>query len=135
MNAGRELDALIAERVMGWKIWKYLGPMGPTQRLAPPKLTFSLKPGAINEIPEIPSYSTDIAAAWLVVEKIRSLPRLADTGTKNDFNLNQMDRLCGGLWVVKSDSIDKYGHLISSHTESPSAPHAICLAALKAVDG
>lgn len=49
MNPGRELDALIAERVMG----------GKTKCTEIPGYEF------------IPNYSEDIAAAWEVVEKLK----------------------------------------------------------------
>ena len=55
MQAGRELDALVAEKVMGWTAIK--GDLG------------SMPDGRIYV--EVPYYSTAIAAAWGVVEKCK----------------------------------------------------------------
>jgi hypothetical protein len=73
-SAGRELDALIAEKVMGWRIdydsahhWMECG-------TSVDDLIFTA-PGSIfhgeQRISDVPHYSTDIAAAWLIVEKLR----------------------------------------------------------------
>lgn len=54
MKAGRELDALVAEKIFGTEIHHYHGdwPFGPAGQ-------------------DIPRYSTDLRSAWLVVEKLR----------------------------------------------------------------
>ena len=65
VRAGRELDALVAEKVMGFRhcLVIPLGPHAtPTLMGSPPNAT------GRNKVPE---YSGDIAAAWLVVEKMR----------------------------------------------------------------
>jgi hypothetical protein len=54
MEAGRELDALVAEKVMGWPI-KHGNWSGPIHA---------------EYAWRIPEYSTDIAAAHCVIEKI-----------------------------------------------------------------
>lgn len=78
-EAGRELDALIAERVMG-ATWENVSPAGRKKRLVTPEhATIGYKDSAKAELMVIgygpngnlPAYSTDIAAAWLVVEKMR----------------------------------------------------------------
>jgi hypothetical protein len=67
---------------------------------------------------QAPNYSTDIAAAWLVVEKLR------------------------GAWDISSGATSWVAHLSVSEgpwsdrhaaAEAEAAPHAICLAALKAI--
>lgn len=74
LGLGCELDALVAERVMGWE-WRDVRLLGETNSLrvlvhpSYPNLngrynTLSLRP------PLHPSYSTNIAAAWLVVERM-----------------------------------------------------------------
>lgn len=100
----RELDALIADKVMGWidvhreGDWGYLG-----------------RPfGAFRDF-RIPNYSTEITEAWEIVEKLRPhfLIRIENSGS---------------LWIIDfgcSDPITRIGAV--------SAPHAICLAALQAV--
>lgn len=89
MKAGRELDALVAEKIFGW----------------------SKSDLEINE--DISHFSTDIAAAWEVVERLRS------RGYR--FEVRSQPQ---GFWVY-------FGEEMSA--EAPTAPHAICLAALKAV--
>lgn len=59
MEAGRELDALIAEKVMGWKL---LAVSGSEHGF--------IREGVALRKP-IPRFSTDIAAAWQVVECMR----------------------------------------------------------------
>lgn len=69
-EAGRELDALVAERVMGWMSVGLRARYGmlaadwrghdPLSRVGP---EFECA---------VPHYSTDIAAAWQVVEKVQA---------------------------------------------------------------
>ena len=61
MEAGRELDALVAEKVMGYED---MG-IGIGLRFQKPSQT------GVKVLYELPSYSTRIAAAWEVVEKLR----------------------------------------------------------------
>ena len=98
MNAGRELDALVAEKVMGWTNVRFICH------------GLSLR-GEVDGEPseKVPFYSVDIDAAWDVVEKI---------GTS--FTLERYNR-----WYVE------FGDRYSAAADT--APHAICLAALKAV--
>lgn len=108
MNPGRELDQFVATRVMGWEI---------NGR------------GAVNahgEYSIIPHYSTSIKDAWDVVEK---LTENEDTtveitpSKKNDevsvsirFYDKEEDILAGPFYFTRK-----------------TAPHAICLAALKSL--
>jgi hypothetical protein len=108
MNPGRELDALIAEKVMGQTL-RQLGHV------------FSQRVGDVVPMFEIPPpYSTDISAAWQVVERLvemRIMLSLIPARYDNGFR-----------WQAKwgEYSSDKWD-------QAPTAPHAICLAALKAV--
>lgn len=65
--AGRELDAEIAERIFGWTRVTCVGHH---------PYAMGLKPGGnlknINHYGDVPNYSTDIAAAWEAVEKLRA---------------------------------------------------------------
>lgn len=68
----------------------------------------------------LPSYSTDIAAAWKVVEKLKDFEvRVTKTWceTWNCQTWSNRDIDCGNI----------------ERTDGTTAPHAICLAALKAV--
>ena len=142
MKAGRELDALIAEKVMGW-IW-YLSYIYAYPNGEPVRTTgryFLVHPDRAKEghfadrkwydvvkrpEPFDDSFcisfhpSTHIAAAWLVVEKLRT----------NDMHGGIYASDSGGMWVAYFDTQDNE-YLV----EAPTAPLAICLAALKAVEG
>lgn len=113
-EAGRELDALIAEKVMGienilvergegrvgrWvQAWTWLG-----RGRCPSTVMKHVLP-----------YSTDMAAAWQVVEKM---------------DLFELDMLTwNGEWSVIAYSD---GHVLA---EAPTAPLAICRAALAAAE-
>ena len=103
MEAGRELDALVAEKVMGWKDVNTAWP------------SYGSPPESPDGWREIPAFSTDIAAAWEVVEKL-SGPNVVD-----DFRLAYW----GGCWRAEFQS------MIFQYCEAPTAPQAICLAALR----
>jgi hypothetical protein len=119
MKAGPELDALVAERVMGWTIYsndrKYQQGWSEHSEGTPM---------------DIPSYSTDIAAAWEVVERVNFLDKYS-----RDFLLQ---RECIDVdpyrWVwfawFRKDGVDEN---VDTSARCETAPHAICLAALKAV--
>lgn len=114
MKPGRELDALIAEKVMGLG-WCQLMPEGYATRETGPKRCGC---GAIGYPYEHHApYSTDIAAAWLAVEKL---------GLFKDMVLSQSEE---GMWQIHHRHDE---HL--NNTTGSTAPLAICLAALKALD-
>lgn len=96
MKAGRELDSLIHEKVFGQD----------------PRQEPYQRPDGAMVYPFVPEYSTDIAAAWQVVEKL----------TEGEFHLS---RCYGGGWECE------LGAPYISFGET--APLAICLAALEAV--
>ena len=64
MEAGRELDALVAEKVMGWQWYDGHGTAGPSY--------WETQGGEFAHFGEFEP-STDIAAAWEVVEKMAEL--------------------------------------------------------------
>lgn len=106
MPAGREIDALIAERVMGWTR-SHRGARG-TQ--------FYDVPGwGVRSEGAIPDFSTKIAAAWLVVEKM----------TERD------DGDCGLITTVRGWSCE-FGAASMKYANAETAPLAICRAALLA---
>ena len=108
MNAGRELDALIAEKVMGWRkagtLW--ITPTG--QQLV--EYHHEWMPEATP-----PRYSTSIGAAWQVVEKLP--PHSVDINNENP-----------GGWICSVHTQLGYWE-----ARARTAPLAICLAALKFV--
>lgn len=131
MRPSRELDALVAEKIMGWTSCEITS-RTETRLMWPPdspKNVFEYKTDGLmgpNKELRVPSYSTDIAAAWEVVEKIRS----------------RQDYVCFEIsseWKGENCPADKNfyarfcigrGTLVGY---SDSAPTAICLAALEAI--
>lgn len=118
MEAGRELDALVAEKIMGWSNchregdWGYFGrPFGgPTDF-------------------RIPNYSTDISAAWEVMEKMLFIEGFS-------FCIEQtVNSKFPTTWFLHTHHkgilcIDEVQERYSS---TGVIEHSICLAALKSV--
>ena len=103
LEAGRKLDALVAEKVMGW--------------ISGNSATVTTT-GDVKWF-ETPAYSTSISAAWEVVEKFEDSEVF-----RNDDDNGPIEWHCRlGYW--------KTG--ILGHGIAPTAPLAICRAALKAV--
>ena len=96
----REIDALVAEKVMGITL------IGKDMAAYLNEETQFMMP--------IPFYSTDIAAAWEVVEKVN------DLGWNISFDPIPQE------WITDFDEHQDW--VVSNKT----APMAICLAALKA---
>ncbi len=117
MKAGRELDALVAEKVMGWKVLSHWDADGGIKHLVDHNQC-EVRPA------EFKPYSTDISAAWEVVEKLQSegfhacvhryVQKNPHWGAQ--FDKEDLDVICG-----------------PTQGAAPTAPHAICLAALKTV--
>lgn len=117
LTAGRELDALIAEKVMGWKLdYEFADSIG-----AP---TVPALRDQYDEWGMLPEFSTDISAAWQVVK------RLADSGFNVTISrvLDWRDKY--ECYLVKENWRDDERICKGADT----APLAICLAALKAVE-
>lgn len=138
--AGRELDALIAENIFGWT-WsqekhRVADPDGYSIRklLIPPNgewilRAYELEPGMNSVRIPIPPYSTDIAAAWEVVEKLK-MTVSAPTAPYADGEYANSSETEWEVEVTKLGSSD-WSDIVSARALT--APHAICLAALKAV--
>ena len=133
----RELDALVAEEVMGWR-WRAFKSDWDAPKWAkdiyPPdavELSWPDEPGAppLAELPyrrsahylDMPHYSSDIAAAWQVVERMRDLDFYATIG--QDWPGNE------GLWEVDFSKDGDVYFYAAEHSVS----RAICLAARKAL--
>ena len=118
MPAGREMDALVAERVMVLKVdYEFDDPRVPEFV------------DRYDEWGYLPEYSTDIAATWLVVEK------LVDNCDMIDFFIECWS---DGEWFVAShpmgySSRKPQATCDGKITGKPSAPLAICRMALKTV--
>jgi NAD dependent epimerase/dehydratase family enzyme len=110
MPAGREMDRLIAEKVMNW----YVSPSGMVDR--------QHKPGDIflNDVCETWEPSTNIAAAWEVAEKLKIvvIPLSDNKG-----------------WAAQADEefdpdLGWYERPVEEWVNAETAPLAICRAAL-----
>ena|SRR3990167_916449 len=123
LEAGPELDALVATRVMGWKlgephflhgelmhggsveeVWE--GPGLPRADGSSP-VSWGFKP------------SINIAAAWEVVEKLNAKFKYIDIAT-------------GDGWLCMVNSFDGNNPVFETEGRAITAPLAICRAALKA---
>lgn len=124
MKAGREMDALIAEKAMGWKREEYY--------LCGVETTGLVGPGGLRYVDDYPHYSTDIGAAWQVIEKLRVQGVCLRIDPRGDgYSVRTMnDEEVPLSWT-------KEGHLnwdVPSVTEiEAAAPLAICRAALNAI--
>lgn len=137
MKPGRKLDALVAEKIMGLRVVAHDWPCGrdpefgdyeaasfweeemeergpvyvPEDGSWPPKYLLDVK-AHYAYVEPVPFYSTDIAAAWQVVEKM-----ITDKGL---FCLT-IDDESDGFWC-------HFGNC--AHEAYGTAPEAICKAAL-----
>ncbi len=116
---GPELDQLVAERVMGWR--REEPERGP-RRWRPPEDGKSHPARALYGVPR---YSTDIAAAWLVAERLglAVVPDLTGDGT--GWYATDIQHVVFGDSVTM---IEEERGGVAGET----APYAICLAALVA---
>lgn len=124
MIAGRELDVLVAEKVMGqsvtWREGIWSGDSFLTGSLmykttwdgarTDELLRTPTREAFLDGLAPVPHYSTEIAAAWQVLEQYTDA-------------------------FIEKASVN-YRVIIEAafEADAPSAPHAICLAALQAVD-
>ncbi len=115
MKAGRELDALVAEKVMGIELTI-------TSQGHP-----YFRDGTLLRVP-IAHYSTDIAAAWQVVEKMRDLGYWCQM--RNEFEAHDGPDCWAGF---TPHSTTGWNGRPDHWTQAETLPLAICLAALKAV--
>jgi hypothetical protein len=136
VKAGRELDALVAEKVMGWKRGgddSYCSPehvdaivddwdsKGPHPCLVSPRgKIYYFCPCQERKGYELPHYSSDIAAAWTLAEKLN----ISVLCSADGWYAGETADIAHGDWCkevfVKGD-----------WTLADTAPLAICKAALK----
>lgn len=136
MKAGIELDALVAEKVMGWEeVRKNFGGLqagGSTEYFV--GLAPADKDGRRFHHP-VPAYSTDIKHAWEVVEKLKECFPNPDSRRGASpllyfrLRFDNYEKKWEACWA------DGDYHPEGEYFEgaSASAPEAICLAAIKAV--
>lgn len=135
MKPGRELDALVAEKVMGVEVARGVqcsyecGFKNDDMGIAASRLEAL---GWVTHYP-IPYYSTDIAAAWEVVEHIGvgwslTLARYSSISSAGHGWL-----ACFAKSIHPADSTKSYYPDVVAHGLADTAPHALCLAALRVV--
>lgn len=123
LKPGRELDALIAEKIFGCKVeYSSIYTEEPCCCCKPDEIhsDFFEETGLYGKF--VKGYSTDIAAAWEAVEMFmgKGYHVCVHKYFGNDYWTAQIDQ----------NSLDVTGVIAS---QASSAPHAICLAALKAI--
>jgi hypothetical protein len=111
LQAGRELDALVAEKVMGWT---YLG-----ERWSDTNHSGYQWRDSTGTRHETPPFSTDIAAAWEALERMASV--------LEDVAKIEVSRLSNGQYACV------VGAICCEFADTPAL--AICRAALAAVGG
>ncbi len=118
MEAGPEMDALVAEFMIGWRRapseddpagWCWVTEHGRTR-------------GSATAL--MPTYSTNIAAAWQVVEKLKE--RFSSVLVETNPRQYYVD-------IVTDKGTPSYYRTVAD-AEADTAPLAICRAALKAVN-
>lgn len=125
MKPGRELDALIAEKVFEGYILDY-------NNYGNFLVAFKTDSEGIAIWEDLPNYSTDISAAWQVVEKLKDT--LDGNKWTGEFNLfyNGQDYEC--WWSFSRQTEDGLYETSKEAGVADTAPLAICLASLKAVE-
>lgn len=117
LSPGRELDAAVASRVMGWHDVKFQ----PIANAFGEKVLDEYAGHPPNDLLKnsiIPKYSTDIRFAFDVLEKLKSMAMFAALVSAK-----------GQPWVCK---VNKDTAFVEERADA--APLAICKAALKAMD-
>lgn len=119
MEAGRELDILIAERFFNLRIRDRF--TGNERPLSAQSAIANFHEMA-HRFQHIPHYSTDIAAAMLVAERIKEIKG-------KDYVFSMEWRPLDQKWSVDFvfSDYDEYNQGVAV----PTLAHAICLAALK----
>lgn len=114
----REIDALVAEHVFGWQRWDTFHDKGQTR-----PVTMWFRPDYKYPI-EAPQFSTDLLAAWQVVEKMN------EAGW---WITELRQKVVGYKWGVEfvkdGEWMNIDGHQLAG---ADTAQMAICLAALRA---
>ena len=129
----RELDALVAEKVMGWEWWihiesdaRFIALGGGWVSHLHPKKASGKEPvdwDVINRACDLPRYSTDISAAWQVVENVER--RFAAV------QVIWEGPIYGARCIIRDEDGGAYS--TEADKRAKTVPLAICLAALKAL--
>lgn len=144
---GREMDVLVAEKVMGWRV-EHVPPIDKNDvwvtrlyRDGEEVTHLAGKRTTADLVFAVPHYSTNIADAWMVVEKIHAgITNVSGDGLRSDLNYLTLSVLSRyGATAASFDLEELPYDWFEDMTPYPFAArgdtpaHAICLAALKAV--
>lgn len=121
LKPGRELDALVATKVMGWTLRRFWPVSDLRDDRSKPCESWTAPGGTYER--QLPAYSTDIAAAWEVVEKFEVVELI-----KGEEFARCRIRVGKG-----HPAYEKGNDWVTDESDTSAIPHAICLAALKAV--
>jgi hypothetical protein len=117
--AGRELDALVAEKVMGWVSHDWFWTTPDSRQVDFPEI---LKHDDRDDSDGLPHYSTAIKVAWEVIRKMME--------TSGDAPLRFADEI-----ELECEVRNYWDNEIASYLVLKNlTPEIICRAALKAVD-
>lgn len=119
MEAGRELDALVAEKIMGWKVVDGWWDMGDGRSWPVEDWCDDYE----RVIQEAFRPSTDMSAAWYAIERVEATGKWASS--VNAVRDQSPNKWCTEFWPTDNWS----PRVISSYAET--APLAICRAVLK----
>lgn len=128
MKPGREMDAIVAEKVMQWDGTFGVVSFAPDEGFSTDDIETLVKKGHLKFDP--PKYSTDIAAAFEVRNKMRLLACGPDGNRPREFVEKYHIGFAKHLrYIIEGECDHGIGDSIAFLIE----PHHICLAALKAV--
>lgn len=116
MKPGRELDALVAEKIMDILV---------KHDVYNPHKGFIFGYDEHGIAVQLSHYSTEMASAWLVVEK------LALEGIRIEINPTDVGYQVSFLRYDPSQEFTPWTSIGNSTVESETAQHAICLSALR----
>ena len=129
MNAGRELDALVAEKLFGWE---------GIERVECSRC--GIGEGADlhgyyedSSVLCIPKYSTDIAAAWEVLDHVYKTSGFQEISILRFSESDGWEVRLGKPGSRTRIEAHVSGSMLNHENVAQAAPLAICLAALKAV--
>ena len=135
LEPGRKLDALVAEKVMGAEMVYPASGWGhdDTPYDSALDVVWRVKWSEQNTKEVLKSYSTDIAAAWTVVEKLEKKHRSFSL-TSHDSTGAEPGYYNAMFWVGNPRPANPASGVLLGEGYHDSAPAAICLAALAAVE-
>ena len=127
LEPGKELDALVAEVVMGWKNIRFL-PGGNTP-MGEPDDDYNRDYPNNRHSTWILDYSTNLEIAWCVVEKLKERNEIRAVTINNYRNTDDFNCYWVSFQTYDEDDISD-----GSGYASKSLAHSICVAALEATE-